>query len=118
MPVDVTKSEAYKEWLRIRDTIQNYTAVNENETKAVQLKRIARARKDYNYFVQYYFPHYCTNQATGEAVPCASFHIKAAKDILANLEESEQAREGGSALARPRNHRSTLTPDNRQMLLF
>lgn len=84
MAGDVTKSEAYKEWLRIRDTIQNYTAVNEKEDKAVQLKRIARARKDYNYFVQYYFPHYCTNQATGEAVPCASFHIKAAKDILAN----------------------------------
>ncbi len=45
--------------------------------------------------------------------------VSRAKDILENLEESEHsAGGGGSALARPRHHRGTLTPDNRQMLLF
>ena len=81
---DASKSEAYKEWVRLRETIQNYTAVNEKEDKAVQLRRIARARKDYNFFVQYYFPHYCTDQATGQPVPCAKFHIKAANEIREN----------------------------------
>ena len=44
--------------------------------------------------------------------------VERSMEILANLEESETARDGSSTLARPRNHRSTLTPDNRQMLLF
>ena len=44
--------------------------------------------------------------------------VERSMEILANLEESETTRDGGSTLARPRNHRSTLTPDNRQMLLF
>ena len=44
--------------------------------------------------------------------------VERAKEILANLEESEHGRDGDSTLARPRNHRSILTPDNRQMLLF
>lgn len=81
---DATKSEAYKEWLRVRDSIREATSVDEGETKAAQRRRIARVRKDYNAFVQYYFPHYCTNQATGDTVDCAPFHTKAAKDILAH----------------------------------
>lgn len=81
---DAVKSEAYKEWLRIRDSIQCSTAVNPNETKAEQRKRIEHLRKSYNDFVQYYFPHYCVDQATGEPVPCAPFHTKAANEIRAN----------------------------------
>lgn len=81
---DAVKSEAYKEWLRIRDSILSSTTVNPNETKAEQRKRIKYLLKNYNEFVQYYFPHYCVDQATGEPVPCAPFHTKAANEILAN----------------------------------
>lgn len=81
---DAIKSDAYKQWLQIRDSILCSTSINPNETKAEQRKRIDRARKDYNFFVQYYFPHYCIDQATGTPVPCAPFHIKAANDIRAN----------------------------------
>lgn len=40
-----------------------------------QAQRIAKARKDYAYFVRTYFPHLAT-------APSASFHVKAANDIL------------------------------------
>lgn len=55
-----------------------------HETKAEQLRRTERARRDYGFFVQTYFPHYCTDKATGGLIPCAPFHIKAARYILDN----------------------------------
>lgn len=78
--------EVLERWKAHVSYVKSATAsiVSNNETKAEQLKRIARARKDYNYFVQTYFPHYCTDKTTGKPIPCASFHIKAAKYILDN----------------------------------
>lgn len=78
--------EALERWKAHVEFVKSATATNvfAKETKAEQLKRIARARKDYNFFVQTYFPHYCTDKTTGKPIPCASFHIKAAKFIQDN----------------------------------
>jgi phage terminase large subunit-like protein len=58
------------------------STVDVTETTEEQLLRIERVRNDYAYFVEYYFPHYCTDEDTGEFIPCAKFHIAAAKKIL------------------------------------
>ena len=73
---------SYQRWKALSETIQASTAAATGETRAQQLRRIAKARRDYNFFVQYYFPHYCTDKLTGDTIPCAPFHIKAAKYIL------------------------------------
>ncbi len=84
---NITK-EALERWQAHVEFVQAVTTTSANvfanETKAEQLKRKSRAVKDYNFFVQTYFPHYCTDKATGQLTPCASFHIKAAKFILDN----------------------------------
>lgn len=76
------QKEALKRWKQLCETIQNFSTVNAAETKAEQLERIGRARKDYAYFVEYYFPHYCTDSETGKVIPSARHHIEAAKKIL------------------------------------
>ena len=50
---------------------------NPKETKAEKAKRIEKAKKNYSFFVSYYFPHYAK-------APCAKFHIEAAQEILKN----------------------------------
>ena len=78
--------EAIERWKAHVEYVTSATAsaISPKETKAEQLKRIARARKDYNYFVQTYFAHYCTDKRTGKPIPCATFHISAARFILDN----------------------------------
>lgn len=82
---NVTK-EAIERWKVHCESVQSVTAaaVSLHETRAEQVRRVARARKDYNYFVQTYFPHYCTDKSTGNLIPCAGFHISAARFILDN----------------------------------
>jgi len=57
--------------------IRRETTVNDAETKSEQLRRIARARKDYAFFVEYYFPHFAK-------CACAKFQVDAANFILKN----------------------------------
>ena len=76
------QKEALKRWKQLCETIQNFSTVNTAETKAEQMERINRARKDYAYFVEYYFPHYCTDSETGRVIPSAKHHIEAAKKIM------------------------------------
>lgn len=78
----ITLKDAIERWKRLTETIQNMSTVNVAESRADQLARIERARKDYAYFVEYYFPHYCTIEETGEIIPSAKFHIEAANKIL------------------------------------
>lgn len=78
------QNDALKRWKQLCDTIQNMSTVNASETEAVRLQRITRARNDYAFFVEYYFPHYCTNKDSGELIPSAPFHIEAARKILKN----------------------------------
>ena len=46
-----TLKQAQERWKQLSETIQNMSTVNVAETKAAQLERIERARKDYAYFV-------------------------------------------------------------------
>jgi len=78
------QNEALKRWKQLCETIQSMSTVNAAESKASQMKRIERARRDYAYFVEYYFPHYCIDKDTNKLVPSAKFHIKAAREIHEN----------------------------------
>ena len=77
-----SQKEALQRWHELCTTIQNMTTVNKLETAADKLARIERARKDYAFFVEYYFPHYCTERTTDTLIPSAKFHIDAAKKLL------------------------------------
>ena len=46
-------TDALKEWQLHNEEVQQQTAVNHSESKATQLVRIKRARKDYAFFVEY-----------------------------------------------------------------
>jgi len=81
----MTQSEikkAFSEWQQHNREVAGFTNIDESEDKSTQLKRIERARKDYAFFVEYYFPHFCTDKSTGKITPSAKFHIQAAQTIL------------------------------------
>jgi hypothetical protein len=68
---------------RWNECIRTKTTVDTAESKREQMARVVRARRDYAYFVEYYFPHWCTDK-TGALIQSAPFHIHAAKYILEN----------------------------------
>jgi hypothetical protein len=69
--------EALERWSRrVRET-QTATTVDEAESKSAQIARIERARRDYAFFVEYYFPHFAK-------CPCGKFQTDAANLILRN----------------------------------
>jgi hypothetical protein len=74
--------KALARWQLHNSDVRNFTDIDTSEDRAVQLARIERARKDYGFFVQYYFPHFCTDKTTGKIIPSAKFHIDAARTIL------------------------------------
>ncbi len=83
----MTKAElkkAIEKWKQHCETVQAATSIIITETPAQRLARIARLRSDYAAFVDYYFPHWTINPETGNATPCAKFHIDAANKIKAN----------------------------------
>ena len=57
MATQISQKEALKRWKQLCETIQNFSTVNTAETKAEQMERISRARKDYAYFVENDYPH-------------------------------------------------------------
>lgn len=67
--------DALRDWQLHNEEVRQQTAVNRSESRAVQLARIARARKDYAFFVEYYFPHFAK-------CPSGKFQIRAANRIL------------------------------------
>lgn len=75
-------NKALIRWGYHNNDIIRLSTVPEGENKSAQLARIHRARKDYAFFVEYYFPHFCTDNKTGKNIPCAPFHIAAAHTIL------------------------------------
>ena len=77
-------ADARRRWAEHSQDIQSLSTVNPHEDAATKTARIARARKDYAYFVEYYFPHYCTERDTGRVIPSAKFHIRAANKLLQN----------------------------------
>lgn len=70
-----SKAELLKQWQQVVLTVQQATANSINENQADIESRISRARKDYAFFVEYYFPHYATSKT-------AKFQITAAKKVL------------------------------------
>lgn len=77
----LTKKQALDNWRLLCENIQSITTVDYGESLQDKQDRIAKARKDYAYFVEYYFPHYCTNGTTGEVTKSAKFHIDAANKV-------------------------------------
>ncbi len=74
--MDISKNKIYKQWLADHERIQRGSSLK-TETVAQQNKRIERARRDYNYFVETYFPDIARCQ-------CGKFQIDAANYILKN----------------------------------
>jgi hypothetical protein len=71
------EKEALELWQLKCKEIADATQVIGTESKDAKTKRIDKAKKDYAYFVEYYFPHYAK-------APCAKFQIEAANEILKN----------------------------------
>lgn len=72
-------SEQYKEWQRTTEALMHSVRGGGvsplSETRETQEKRIARARRDYQFFVQTYFPHIARCK-------CGRFQTEAARYIL------------------------------------
>jgi len=78
------QKEALRIWKEHCTSVQNQTTINKSESNADKQRRIDKARNDYDYFVAYYFPHYCTDKETGKVIPNAKFHTKAANKLKEN----------------------------------
>lgn len=74
--MDITKTEAYKQWQRDHERIQRGTRIV-SESRQVQHARKERAKKDYAFFVKTYFPHIARTA-------CGKFQLDAASYILKN----------------------------------
>jgi hypothetical protein len=74
--------QAIARWKQHNEDVARFTTIDGTEDKASQLKRIETLRNDYARFVEYYFPHFCTDRTTGKITPSAPFHIQAAQTIL------------------------------------
>lgn len=70
---------ALDRYLAKLDIIKQTNHVNIFETDKERKERIAKAKRDYKYCVEYYFPHHATSE-------CADFHIEAASFIMKNRE--------------------------------
>ncbi|MDD3686588.1 MAG: hypothetical protein PHE56_07460, partial [Bacteroidales bacterium] len=70
----IVDKEALKKWQLHCQNVQQSTLVNKGESKAEQMRRIERARRDYAFFVSTYFPHFAK-------CPSGKFHIDAANKI-------------------------------------
>lgn len=59
--------------------LREKTSINLNETRKEQLTRIEKAKKDYEFFVEFYLPNFATTKTP-------KFHIKTANKIKRNNE--------------------------------
>jgi predicted phage terminase large subunit-like protein len=72
--VNRTESEAFRAWEAHRQHLTTWIKTNGTNPTGTRAERIARARKDYDFFVKTYFPHLAKS-------PSAAFHIEAANFI-------------------------------------
>jgi predicted phage terminase large subunit-like protein len=75
--INKTDKAALERYLAKLELIKSSGHVRLNESAKEKSDRIARAKKDYNFMVNYYFPHYATSE-------CAGFQIEAAEFINAH----------------------------------
>lgn len=75
--------DKWKQWEERKKLIlsADFRLADSSEAKEA---RIERTRKDYQYFVETYFPHLCSNPETKEITRCGKFQIDAAKYLKAN----------------------------------
>lgn len=71
------KKKRLKEYLERLKLIRKHDHVNYHESEDDKSARIERCKTDYQYFVNYYFPHYATS-------PCADFHVTIANKVKSN----------------------------------
>jgi hypothetical protein len=83
MATQAEEKKALERWNSHCATVSSGTAVSAG-TKAEQAARIRKLRKDYARFVEYYFPHWCTDAVTGQIIPSARFHVDAAERIMSD----------------------------------
>ena len=84
MALTSNEKQALKQWKRLCESIQTMSIVDSSESELTKAQRIDRARRDYTYFVEYYFPHYCTDRESGKVIKPAKFHRDAATYLLRN----------------------------------
>lgn len=75
--------EAREAWQKHCNWIQESTMIGFTDNKVSKADRIKKALKDYEFFTQTYFTHYCTDK-DGRIIPNADFHNKWAYDVLAD----------------------------------
>ena len=78
------RKEALERWKSRCELVRSATAFIPQETPAEKDKRIRSLLKDYNAFVEYYFPHFVVDEVTGKITHCAPFHLEAARLIRDN----------------------------------
>lgn len=78
-----TESQALKRWREHCENIQRETPVNTNETLTDKTERIRRARRDFAFFVSYYFPHYAMGE-DGKLIESPDFHLDLAGRVKRN----------------------------------
>lgn len=74
-------SEAQKRWLEHSAHIARITSAERVETKEEQLRNIGRARKNYAYFCERYFPHFLVNEDTKVLTSNGKFQNDAARYV-------------------------------------
>ncbi|HRA60473.1 MAG TPA: phage terminase large subunit [Bacteroidia bacterium] len=70
--------ENIKRWQGVCAKVQQQTVLNGFESEAEKAERIEKAKNDYSFFVEYYFPHYAKNK-------CGQFQIDAANEVARNI---------------------------------
>ncbi|PIY13843.1 MAG: hypothetical protein COZ16_12275 [Flavobacteriaceae bacterium CG_4_10_14_3_um_filter_31_253] len=78
---EVDKKRLLENWLGFVERTKKLKAKPTSEKSRKQ--RIEKAKKDYGYFCEYYFEHYCLNEKD-ELIPNAPFHNKLANQFLDN----------------------------------
>lgn len=73
----ITDKQAIDIWRSHCDNVQQRTVINPNESPVSKQARIDMARRDYDYFVSYYFPHYASAKTP-------DFHTDLAKKVKNN----------------------------------
>ena len=69
--------DSMKRWQMHCTKVQQLTVLNGFENVSEKSERVAKAKSDYQYFVEYYFPHYAKNK-------CGKFQIDAANEVAQN----------------------------------
>ncbi len=69
--------QSITKWNEHCKKVQQHTIVDAFESEADKVLRIEKAKNDYSFFVEYYFPHYAKSK-------CGAFQIEAANAVNSN----------------------------------